>query len=348
MREFAFAIPGDLETATGGYVYARRLIAALHAHGWQARVIALPGSYPYPTSQDVADTATALADVADDTPLVIDGLALGALPADILKPRARGYTALVHHPLADESGLTEPMRRAFRDSERAALARTRHVICTSHHTAASLARDYAVPADNITVAQPGTDLVAMRPPKSPTSEVSLLTVATLTPRKGHLDLIAALGGLRHLSWRCTFVGSRDRDSVHARAVYAAVLAHGLGEHIVFMDAVGPAQLSLFYRNADIFVLPSLHEGFGMAFAEAMSHGVPVIGCAAGAVPEVVPPEAGILVPPQSPDALREALARLIGDAGLRARMGIGAREAVDKLPRWDDTARIVAEALGTS
>src|SRR6185436_1199026 len=111
----------------------------------------------------------------------------------------------------------------------------------------------------------------------------------------------------------------DRDTAHAGAVRAAIDAHKLGDRITFTGALDAAQLGELYRAADIFVLPSLHEGFGMAFAEAMSHGLPVIGCAAGAVPEVVPPDAGILVPPCDAQALRQALGSLISDGELRKR-----------------------------
>ena len=345
MREIAFAIPGDLATLTGGYVYARRLIAALPAQGWQARVIALPGSYPYPSSTDSAETAKAFAGLSAGQPVIVDGLAFGAMPHDLLNAHPLAYIALVHHPLADETGLADETRRAFADSERAALACARHVICTSAHTAQALARDYDVPAARITVARPGTDPVAPAEEAKPAREPTLLTVATLTPRKGHLDLIEALGGLRELPWQCVFVGSADRDRDHAHKIRTAIAAQGIGERITFTGALDSARLDEHYRAADIFVLPSRHEGFGMAFAEAMSHGLPIVGCAAGAVPEVVPPEAGLLVPANDAQALSQALGRLIGDAALRARMGAAARDAAGKLSRWDHTARLVARAL---
>ena len=347
MREIAFAIPGDLNTPTGGYVYARRLIAALPAQEWQARVIALPGSYPYPSTDDIAATAAAFAQLDVGQPVIVDGLAFGAIPQEVLTARALDYIALVHHPLADETGLTESARRSFLASENAALACARHVICTSAHTAQTLARDYAVPAARITVARPGTDPVAPVE-KTHAPEPTLLTVATLTPRKGHLALIQALSGLRQVPWRAVFVGSADRDAAHTRAIHAAIAAQGLGDRITFTGALDPAELEAFYRQADVFVLPSLHEGFGMAFAEAMSHGLPVVGCAAGAVPEVVPPEAGVLVPPNDAQALSQALGQLIGDVELRKRMGAAARDvAAAKLCRWDHTARLVAGVLDT-
>ena len=345
MREIAFAIPGDLATPTGGYVYARRLIDALPQHGWQARVIPLPGSYPYPSAADIAETGKAFADVAAGQPVIVDGLAFGAMPRELLAGHPLAYVALVHHPLADETGLTAPARRAFVASERVALACAHQVICTSAHTAQTLARDYDVPVAHITVARPGTDPVAPAEQTARAAEPILLTVATLTPRKGHLALVDALGGLRALPWRCVFVGSADRDPDHARKIHAAIAARGLSERITFTGALDAAQLGAHYRAADIFVLPSLHEGFGMAFAEALSHGLPVVGCAAGAVPEVVPPDAGILVPANDVQALSQALGRMIGDVTLRTQMGAAARDAAGKLSRWDHTARVIARAL---
>src|SRR5262249_31146431 len=152
------------------------------------------------------ETAKAIAQVPRDMPLLVDGLAFGALPQNLLLSQRREYLALVHHPLADETGLSEETRRTFIESERNALLCARRVICTSHHTAQSLARDYAVPTADITVARPGTDLPApiVRPARN--DAPVLLTVATVTPRKDHLTLIAALAGLRDQPWRCVFVG----------------------------------------------------------------------------------------------------------------------------------------------
>ena len=344
MGEVAVAIPGDLATPTGGYVYARRLIAALPAEGWTPRLLSLPDGFPFPDARAFAETDAALAKLAEGMIVLVDGLAFGALPAKLLRAHSLTYVALVHHPLAAETGLSPETAAALARSERLALAHAARVIATSQHTARRLAADYGVPSDRLAVARPGVD-------PAPCAEGSgshgplLLTVATLTPRKGHLALVAALDGLRDLPWRAVFAGSTARHPATTAAVRQAIDAAGLQERIILSGAVDGDDLDALYATADLFVLPSVYEGYGMAFAEALVCGLPVIGCAVGAVPETVPADAGILVPPDDPAELAKAIGRVLADRGLRAAMAAAARRAGLALPRWSDTAREIAAVL---
>ncbi|MBM3516014.1 MAG: glycosyltransferase, partial [Alphaproteobacteria bacterium] len=157
MRDVFFAIPGDLTTLTGGYIYARRLIDELPALGWHPIVVPLPASYPYPTAVDLGRTRDALAQLPAGAVVVIDGLAFGAMPTSVIEGLALRVVALVHHPLALETGLTPEQTAAFRIAEQLALSRAKSVVVTSPQTAKALERDYAVPGSRITIALPGTD-----------------------------------------------------------------------------------------------------------------------------------------------------------------------------------------------
>jgi glycosyltransferase involved in cell wall biosynthesis len=101
-----------------------------------------------------------------------------------------------------------------------------------------------------------------------------------------------------------------------------------------------------YRAADLFVLPSFHEGYGMAFAEAMAHGLPIIATAAGAIPETVPRSAGLLVPPGDAPALAHALRRVITEPALAAGLAAGSRAAGARLPDWRQATERWEQALG--
>jgi glycosyltransferase involved in cell wall biosynthesis len=83
----------------------------------------------------------------------------------------------------------------------------------------------------------------------------------------------------------------------------------------------------------------------MAFAQAIAHGLPILGTTAGAIPETVPCEAGILVPPDDNVALAAALRRLATDPGERARLGAGAQAAAAQLPTWQETANVFDRIL---
>jgi len=344
-RRAIFAIPGDLDAPTGGYAYDRRIIGELRRFGWDIRHVTLNGQFPAPDAAILAATYRTLALLPEGIPIIVDGLALGALP-DIgchLGPR-RPLVAMVHHPLALESGITAARAEVLRASERAALTATCRVIVNSRATAAVLMAEYGVPQARITVAPPGTDpapLVACDRAGVP----RLLSVGTLVPRKGHDLLIAALAILQNLPWRLTILGDSERDPSTTATLRRAIAKAGLGERIALVGAVSPSELQQHYIAADLFVLASRHEGYGMAYAEAIAHGLPVIGTTAGAIPEAVPEGAGVLVPPEDVPALAAALGRLLSDSAARYGLAQVARQAAPRLPRWRDSAALFATAL---
>ncbi|MGS1097410.1 glycosyltransferase family 4 protein (plasmid) [Aquamicrobium terrae] len=337
-----FAIPGNLSLPTGGYGYDRRLIAGLPSLGWQVNTVPLPAGYPFPSHADRQATKDAFDSLPDDAIVLVDGLAFGAMDelAPALSARLR-LVALVHHPLADETGLTAAQAEALKASERAALAHARAVVCTSGATARRLAAGFSVPPERITVALPGTDPKPRAPANG--SPPVLLSVGALVPRKGHDVLIEALGHLRHLDWTARLVGADDRDPEWTRRLKSRAAGLGLAGRIAFAGAVADADAEL--ASADVFVLPSRHEGYGMAYAEALAHGLPTIGCRAGAVPDVVPEAAGALVPPDDPSALAGAIARLLTDPEAHRRAADAAWAACQALPTWQDTAGIVVGLL---
>ncbi|HZD27497.1 MAG TPA: glycosyltransferase family 4 protein [Xanthobacteraceae bacterium] len=343
VKEVFFAVPGDLGTPTGGYTYDRRIVAELPALGWRPEVVNLGDGFPCPTAETRARACARLSALAHGRPLVIDGLAFGALPdaAHGLRPR-HPLVALVHHPLALESGLSAAESAALRASERVALACARHVVATSARVARLLVDDYGVTPEGMSVVQPGTDRVPARP-RNENSVVKLLAVGSLIPRKGYDVLVAALARLSHLPWRLTVVGDCGRSPQTARQVRADIARLGLADQVTLLGTVGADELAPLYASADLFVLPSRFEGYGMAYAEAIAHGVPVVGTTAGAIPETVPADAGVLVAPDNVEAFAAALQRLIANAGERERLAAGARAA--SFPSWREQAMLFARVL---
>lgn len=343
MAEFAVAVPGELATRTGGYGYDRAVIAALREAGHAVTVLALGDTFPHPSPAHLAAAHSALAALPPGRPVLVDGLAYAALPpATLAAVRAR-KVALVHHPLAQETGRSPAEAARLLAAERLALSHADAVVTTSGHTAATLANAYGVPAEAITVARPGLDPV-WHQPGTPADPPRLVTVGSLIPRKGHDVLLAALARLTALPWHQHIVGSQARDPATARALGEAVAAAGLAGRVTLHGEADDAAIRTLYREAALFVLASRHEGFGMVFGEAMASGLPVVACRAGAVPEAVPPEAGILVPPDDPGALAAALARLLTDGAERAARSAAARAAALAMPDWPATARTIARA----
>jgi glycosyltransferase involved in cell wall biosynthesis len=343
MTAAVFAIPGDIDLPTGGYAYDRRVLALLGQFDVRAPHLALPGSYPAPTAADLGQTARALGDVEPRAILMIDGLAYGALPDTLIKALRNPILALVHHPLCREAGLDKDRQNALFASEKAALALARRIVVTSATTAETLAADFAVPPGKITVAVPGTDPAPRA--RGTGAPLQLLAVGSVVPRKAFDTLVRALGPLKDRDWRLAIVGPADRDSQALAALHSAIGETGLAPRITLVGPVGTETLAGYYAAADLFVMPSLYEGYGMALAEALARGLPVVCTTGGAAAQTVPDAAAIKIAPGDQQALTQAIARALDDAGLRRRLAVAAWAAGQKLPRWEDTARTIAGVI---
>jgi glycosyltransferase involved in cell wall biosynthesis len=252
--------------------------------------------------------------------------------------------ALVHHPLALETGLSESEAAALRASERAALAHACHVVVTSPSTARLLAADFGVPVQRQSIVRPGADRAASRR-RLADGMVEILSVGSVSPRKGFDILVAALATMSELPWRLTVAGDRERSPETVAALDEQICRLGLSDRICFTGAVSPDAIMRYYANADLFVLASRFEGYGMAFAEAIAHGLPVVGTTAGAIPETVPAGAGVLVPPDDVAALAIVLRRLIESARERERLAAAAAAAAAALPSWEQSAALFSDVL---
>lgn len=342
MTEIVFAIPGDLSQPTGGYAYDRRLLAEWREMGVAARHLPLPGSFPNPGEADLAETGQAILSSPHDGVLLIDGLAYGAFPESVAAGLAGRAVALVHHPLGLETGLSPAQAAEFVRRETAALRHASAVIATSETTRQLLVADFAVPEEKITVAEPGVD-PAQRATGSNGETVELLAVGSLVPRKGYDVLVAALEGLADRPWRLTIVGADDRAPATTAALNMQIAAAGLSERIRLTGALGQAELDAAYAGADLFVMPSLFEGYGMVLTEALARGLPILCTTGGAAAQTAPDEAALKVPPGDVAASRAGLARLLDDRLERQRRADAAWRAAGTLPRWRRTATIVAE-----
>lgn len=342
VTDFAFAIPGDLDLATGGYAYDRRVMAECRRAGCYVAHLALPDGFPFPSSEALARAGCLLRALPPGQPVLIDGLAMGALPAGMLAGLRRPLAALVHHPLALETGLSPAQQSHLIASERAALAEAAAVIVTSPMTARMLARDYAVAAEKLIVALPGT-APASRARGTPIPRI--LAVGAVIRRKAYGILVDALDGLRSRAWTCHIVGATDRDPMETHALRARIDARGLGDRIILTGAIADTALRDEYDAADLFVSASLFEGYGMVLAEALARGLPIVATRAGAVPETVPAEAALLVMPGDARALAGTVGRLLDEPQRRRSMADAAWAQAQALPRWAETAAIVAATM---
>lgn len=335
MPAIAFLVPESLHRLTGGSIYDRRIAEGLRARGWSVDVRELASP---------SEAAGVLPSLRPGTTALVDGLIFGVVPEIVERQAARiRFAALVHLPLAEEPGLPSQRVSELADSERRSLAHAACVIATGHSVLPTLAA-YGVSRDRIEVIEPGTDAAPLAPGTG-VGPTRLLSVAALTAGKGHSMLIGALAASRSRAWHLTLVGDLRRDPGTVSRVMEAIAAAGLSGRVALTGELRGEALVTCYLGADAFVLATVHETYGMAVAEALAHGLPVVSTATGAIPALVGDAAGLLVPPGDGQALAAALARFLDDEVLRQRLREGARRVRPTLRRWDAAVGEMAAAL---
>jgi glycosyltransferase involved in cell wall biosynthesis len=329
-------LPGGIDdpaAPSGGNRYDRVVLALLAR---DVHEIAVPGSWPSPGASARAALTRALSDIPDNSDVLIDGLVACGVP-ELLEPHARRLRliVLVHLPLSDETGLPRDEAARLRACERRALHLADTVIATSDQAAAHISGLHDLPA--VAVAAPGVD--PAEPAEPDPAGRRLLCVASVTHRKGQALLVTALEEhLADLDWRCTFVGALRDPVPHT------------DPRIHFAGPLVGADLDAAYDDADLFVLPSRAETYGMVVTEALARALPVLATEVGGVPEALGRASdgrrpGLLIPPGDPEILARALRDWLTDPDLRSRWRSAARDRRPALPTWAETARRLAAII---
>jgi glycosyltransferase involved in cell wall biosynthesis len=337
----------DPARPSGGNTYDRRICRGLGALGWVVHEHALPGAWPERGEAGLAALARAVRRIPDGAVVLLDGLVASAGP-EALVPQARRLrqVVLAHMPLGHRPPGHEP--GAVRAREREVLARAAAVVTTSAWTRRRLRELYALPPDRVHVAEPGVDAAGLA--QGTAAGDALLCVAAVTPDKGHDVLLDGLALATDLSWRCTCVGSLVRDAAFADRVRRRARDGGLASRVHFPGARTGPELDRAYAAADLLVLPSRAETYGMVVTEALARGLPVLAADVGGVTEALGhgedrSRPGLLVPPGDPAALAAALRTWLADAELRGRLRRAARERRASLRGWAATTSTLAGVL---
>ena len=344
-HDVTFVVAGRLDARTGGSVYNRRIAEALRGHGWSVDVRELAGDFPRPDEGAVEAAARVFEAIPSGSVVVVDGLAASALPGVLERHATRlRLVMLVHLPIAADVGLDEASATRFRESEARSLATAALVIVTGTATLPLLAH-YAIAANRVVVVEPGTD-PAPAARGTPGGPVHLLSVATLNRGKGHDVLLQALARVPHHQ----LASQRVPAARPAIRPLPPACGHWPDRWVCriaceFTGELSGEALDRAYDAADVFVLATWQETFGMAVAEALARSLPIVSTTTGAIPAIVGAEAGLLVAPGDVDGLGHALTRVIGDEELRQRLRAGATRMRSRLPSWEDAARRFGAAL---
>ena len=334
-----FVVPAGIDDParpSGGNAYDSRICRGLSAAAWTVRLHEVPGSWPDPDAEALGVLAAELGSIPDGALVLLDGLVASPAP-EVLAPEAARVrlVALVHMPLG-------------RSSEGEVLSAVASVITTSAWARRALLDLYSLRGGRVQVAEPGVDRAELAPGTATAG--ALLSVAAVIPGKGHDVLVDALAPLTSLRWKCLCVGSLERDPAFVARVRRRAAAGGIERRVRFPGPRAGSDLARSYATADLLVLPSRAETYGMVVAEALARGLPVVAAGVGGVPEALGHGAdgarpGLLVPPDDPDALAAALRSWLEDAGLRRRLRRAARERRESLPTWSTTIAAVEDVL---
>jgi len=331
------ATPQSVREGSGTFVAGETLRRGLAALGHEVRVVAparRAPRVPYTLHRFAFNWRLGVGDVRGADLVVgfdMDGFRLaGRLPV--------AFVAYIHGILADEArferGLVAASMRLQSRAERTSVRRAARVLTVSRYARRRISEIYGIPPERVAVVPPPLDVARWRsaleahagPRDGP---ATVLCVGRMYPRKNIASLVraAALLRARQPSAQVRIVG----DGPERSRLEHLVRRLNLGGHVRLEGQLGFDELARAYAECDIFCLPSLQEGFGLVFLEAMAAGRPVVCCSGTAVEELVEDGVhGVVVPQRNDAALADALARLLADADARRRMGSANRAVADR------------------
>ncbi|MFI2506672.1 glycosyltransferase family 4 protein [Streptomyces sp. NPDC018972] len=354
LRSVHFVMPSGVDdpaAPSGGNAYDRRVCLDLPGFGWQVHRHAVAGDWPRPDAAARSELARTLRELPDGAVVLLDGLVACGVP-EILVPLAEEgrlrMAVLVHLPLGDETGLDAAVAAELDARERAVLRAVPAVIATSDWAVRRLVSHHGLAPDRVHVAAPGADIAPLAPGTDGVSR--LLCVAAVTPRKGQHRLVEALASVADLPWSCALVGGLGQDPEYVAHLRNLIREHGLEDRLELTGPQAGAALDASYAAADLMVLTSYAETYGMAVTEALARGIPVLATDVGGLPEAVgrAPDGGvpgILVPPENPAAIAAELRGWFGEADVRRRLKAAARSRRAALGGWAGTAQSLAAVL---
>ena len=346
-RAVHMVVPDGIEDParpSGGNTYDRRLCDDLVADGWSVCVRGVAGDWPWAGEAAQRALEEALESMPGGSVVLVDGLVASAVP-EVIVPASRRLrlVVLLHMPIGCRDSDDGSLER-----ERAVLCAVAAVVTTSDWSRGRLLEAYDLDPARVHVAHPGVD--PSEPAVGSGTGRHLLCVGAVTPGKGHDLLLAALTGIADLNWRCVCVGALTKAPEFVDDLCRDIRSAGLEDRFVLAGPRTGRQLEASYADADVLVLASRAETYGMVVTEALARALPVVAPRVGGVPEALgmTPDGrrpGLLLPAGDADALSNSLRHWLCDPALRQGLRDAAGRRRSELRGWPETADRVAGVL---
>jgi glycosyltransferase involved in cell wall biosynthesis len=347
--KIGLVIYGSPDTMSGGYLYDRKLTSYLRSQGDEVILISLRlGAYVAHLIDNLSFRLPPVLDILIEDELVHPSV-LTANHARGGKPRAAYPVVSLIHNLHSSERRAAWLNSVYRQIEKVHLESVDGFIFNSSATEDSVRRlvGHAKPA---VIARPGADRLGslsaeeVRGRAARLGTLRLLFVAAVTPLKGLDVLLDALVHLPEDSCSLDVVGSLQVDRAYSHQMQAR--AARLSVPVKFHGILDGEPLRARFQSADILVVPSYWEGFGIVFAEGMAFGLPAIGTSVGAIPDLISNgENGYLIEPGDRASLGEIILRIATDRRLLTRMSENALRRFASLPTWDQSAEVARRFL---
>jgi glycosyltransferase involved in cell wall biosynthesis len=331
---------GDPDTLTGGYLYHRRLAELAPQHGARLMFASFP-AWPFPFPALYGPRLLGVLRAQDADVVVLDSIAAAFLAPWLAAVRVPVLAMLHQPPGGIDHGRVR--RRAQAVADRVAYRRAGRVLVASQLLADQMrGEDFS---GRLLVIPPGRDVAPA--PAGPGRDLragahaALLCVGNWVARKGILQALDAVAALPDGLVRLHLVGDDRPDPRYAQRVRRRLAGPDLAGRVDWHGRLSREDVAAMYRDADVFVLPSIREPYGTVYGEAMAAGLPVVGWRAGNLSYLAGHgREGLLLDPGDVAGLAAALTRLAQDARLRERLGAAARRRAETFPTWQQTAEL--------
>jgi glycosyltransferase involved in cell wall biosynthesis len=354
-RRIGLIVYGSIDRVSGGYLYDRQLVAALQARGWDVRIFTVPRrSYARCLLDNLQSGLARRIENSDLDLLLEDELghpSLVELNWTLRSRWKRPIVSIVHHLRTSERH-TGWQRVFYRQIERAYLKSVDAFVFNSRATAESV-RPLAGDQHPCVIALPAGD--RFQQPIDPAAigaragtmpPLRIVFLGNVISRKGLDTLIDALSRLPEGSWLLTIIGDLEVDPGLTRRLRQLVRMRGLQSRIWFAGRLVDDEVAATLRRSHVIAVPSSYEGFGIAYLEAMSFGLPAIGTTDGGAREIITHGVnGWLVAPGDSKRLGEVIRLFIEDPGLLVSMSLTALGQAGRHPTWSGSMGKVATFL---